>query len=69
MGNIGWGYYYVIKRKYYLIILMVDKWKELLMREIIKVSNYLMYGVIYCNGFGYLLCINIDGVFCYFFGD
>ncbi|CDY17644.1 BnaA06g34630D [Brassica napus] len=66
---VGWGHHYVTKRKYHLIIPTVDKWKEPLTRETIKASNHLMHGVIHCNGFGHLLCINTDGAFRYFSGD
>ncbi|KAF3486466.1 hypothetical protein F2Q69_00055597 [Brassica cretica] len=67
---VGWGHHYVTKRKYHLIIPRIDKWKEPLTRETIKASTHLMHGVIHCNGFGHLLCINTDDAFRnYFSGD
>ncbi|KAL0889462.1 hypothetical protein Bca101_013445 [Brassica carinata] len=66
---VGWGHHYVTKRKYHLIIPTIDKWKEPLTRESLKESTHLMHGVIHCNGFGHLLCINTDDAFHYFSGD
>ncbi|KAF8117489.1 hypothetical protein N665_0009s0017 [Sinapis alba] len=66
---VGWGHHYVTKRKYHLIIPTIDKWKEALTRESLKANTHLMHGVIHCNGFGHLLCINTDDAFHFFSGD
>ncbi|VVB03828.1 unnamed protein product [Arabis nemorensis] len=57
---VGWGNHYVSKRKYHLIIPRIDEWKKPLTKESLEVTCHLMHGVIHCNGFGHLLCINND---------
>lgn len=65
----GWGNHYVSKRKYHLIIPTSDEWKKPLTKDSLKLTSHLMHGVIHCNGFGHLLCINSDDVSNYLSGD
>ncbi|CAN8266856.1 unnamed protein product [Cochlearia groenlandica] len=55
---VGWGHHYVSKRKYHLIIPESDKWKKPLINDSLMVTSHMMHGVIHCNGYGHLLCIN-----------
>ncbi|ESQ33136.1 hypothetical protein EUTSA_v10003728mg [Eutrema salsugineum] len=55
---VGWGHHYVSKRRYHLIISKSNEWKKPLTKRSLKVTSHLMHGVIHCNGFGHLLCIN-----------
>ncbi|KAG7563257.1 Zinc finger PHD-finger [Arabidopsis suecica] len=57
---VGWGHHYVSKRKYHMIIPKIDEWNEPLTSKSLKLSSHLMHGLIHCNGFGHLLCINTD---------
>jgi len=43
-----------------MIIPNRDEWNEPLKRESLTLSSHLMHGLIHCNGFGHLLCINTD---------
>ncbi|CAA7043713.1 unnamed protein product [Microthlaspi erraticum] len=55
---VGWGHHYVSKRKYHFIIPARGKWKTPLTKDSLKLTSHLMHGVVHCNGFGHLLCIN-----------
>lgn len=43
-----------------MIIPKSDEWNEPLKEKSLKLSSHLMHGLIHCNGFGHLLCINTD---------
>lgn len=50
------------KRKYHVIIPNDDDWNKHLEDDVFDVQNHLLHGLIHCNGFGHLLCINgIEG--------
>ncbi|KAF8046077.1 hypothetical protein N665_4040s0001, partial [Sinapis alba] len=72
---VGWSHHYVSKRKYHLIITASDEWKKPLTKDSLtevtssSSSRQLMHGVIHCNGFGHLLCINNDVVSGFLSGD
>ncbi|KAG5411542.1 hypothetical protein IGI04_007861 [Brassica rapa subsp. trilocularis] len=70
---VGWSHHYVLKRKYHLIIPASDEWMKPLRKDSLEVtsssSRHLMHGVIHCNGFGHLLCINSDNVSSFLSGD
>ncbi|KAL0792860.1 hypothetical protein Bca101_064237 [Brassica carinata] len=47
-----------------------DEWNKPLTKDSLEVtSRHLLYGLIHCNGFGHLLCINRDAVSNYLSGD
>jgi predicted Ser/Thr protein kinase len=48
----------VSKRRYHLIIPKDDQWNKPLNKESLEKNNHLLHGLIHCNGFGHLLCIN-----------
>ncbi|CDP05546.1 unnamed protein product [Coffea canephora] len=54
----GWGHHFVSKRKYHLIIPEVDYWKKPLKDNFLDVRTHILYGLIHCNGYGHLICIN-----------
>ncbi|KDP25820.1 hypothetical protein JCGZ_22542 [Jatropha curcas] len=57
----GWGDNFVSKRRYHLIIPNDSEWNEQL-EGVFDLQNHLLHGLIHCNGFGHLLCINgIEG--------
>jgi len=52
----------VSKRKYHFIIPLDSEWNKPLSDDVFEVQTHLLYGLIHCNGFGHLLCINgIEG--------
>ncbi|KAK6913510.1 Zinc finger, PHD-finger [Dillenia turbinata] len=58
----GWSHHFVSKRKYHLIIPVDDEWNEPLDDGAFDVQTHLLHGLVHCNGFGHLLCINgIEG--------
>ncbi|XP_010424952.1 PREDICTED: PHD finger protein At2g01810-like [Camelina sativa] len=57
---VGWGHHYVSKRRYHMIIPKRDEWTDPLTAKSLKLSSHLMHGLVHCNGFGHLLCINSD---------
>ncbi|VFQ99703.1 unnamed protein product [Cuscuta campestris] len=58
----GWGHHLVSKTKYHFIIPADDEWNQPLSEGVLDVQTHLLHGVIHCNGFGHLLCINgIEG--------
>ncbi|KAL6219451.1 hypothetical protein ACLB2K_007210 [Fragaria x ananassa] len=54
----GWSNHFVSKRKYHMIIPMDDVWNKPLDDDIFDLSTHLLHGLIHCNGFAHLLCIN-----------
>ncbi|KAA8524837.1 hypothetical protein F0562_011260 [Nyssa sinensis] len=53
---------FVSKRRYHLIIPGDDKWNDPLEDGVFDIHSHLLHGLIHCNGFGHLLCINgIEG--------
>ncbi|KZV49766.1 PHD finger protein MALE MEIOCYTE DEATH 1 [Dorcoceras hygrometricum] len=58
----GWSNHFVSKRKYHFIIPVDDEWNKPLDEGAFDIQSHLLHGLIHCNGFGHLLCINgIDG--------
>ncbi|XP_027177678.1 PHD finger protein MALE MEIOCYTE DEATH 1 [Coffea eugenioides] len=58
----GWSHHFVSRRKYHLIIPVDGKWNKPLGRDAFDLETHLLHGLIHCNGFGHLLCINgIEG--------
>ncbi|XP_075482475.1 PHD finger protein MALE MEIOCYTE DEATH 1-like [Primulina tabacum] len=54
----GWGHHFVCKRKYHLIIPSYEKWNNPLHGDFSQFQNHSLYGLIHCNGYGHLICIN-----------
>ncbi|KAG8383670.1 hypothetical protein BUALT_Bualt04G0038000 [Buddleja alternifolia] len=58
----GWSHHFVSKRKYHLIIPGNDDWNKPLDENAFDLQTHLLHGLIHCNGFGHLICINgIEG--------
>ncbi|GAB4831620.1 hypothetical protein Ancab_005632 [Ancistrocladus abbreviatus] len=58
----GWSHHFVSKRKYHLIIPLDAEWNKPLSDSAFELQTHLLHGLIHCNGFGHLLCINgIEG--------
>ncbi|XP_038891393.1 PHD finger protein MALE MEIOCYTE DEATH 1 [Benincasa hispida] len=60
----GWSNHFVSKRKYHIIIPLDDRWNKRLDDGSFDLDDqtHLLHGLIHCNGFGHLLCINgIEG--------
>ncbi|XP_051141119.1 PHD finger protein MALE MEIOCYTE DEATH 1 [Andrographis paniculata] len=58
----GWSHHLVTKRKYHMIIPANDEWQKSLDEGAFDLQTHLLHGLIHCNGFGHLICINgIDG--------
>ncbi|XP_065850081.1 PHD finger protein MALE MEIOCYTE DEATH 1 [Euphorbia lathyris] len=58
----GWGDNFVCKRKYHVIIPVDGDWNRRLEDGVLDLHTHLLHGLIHCNGFGHLLCINgIEG--------
>ncbi|KAK9689745.1 hypothetical protein RND81_09G078100 [Saponaria officinalis] len=58
----GWNHHYMCKRKYHVIIPLDCEWNKPLDSDVFDIQTHLLHGVIHCNGFGHLLCINgFDG--------
>ncbi|KAH6773934.1 hypothetical protein C2S52_003144 [Perilla frutescens var. hirtella] len=54
----GWGHHFVCKRKYHFIIPEKENWNEPLDDDFAEFESLKLYGLIHCNGFGHLICIN-----------
>ncbi|KAK6146691.1 hypothetical protein DH2020_020560 [Rehmannia glutinosa] len=54
----GWGHHFVCKRKYYFIIPAKDDWNTPLDEDFALYDSHYLYGLIHCNGYGHLICIN-----------
>ncbi|KAL2241114.1 PHD finger protein MALE MEIOCYTE DEATH 1 [Sesamum indicum] len=58
----GWSHHFVSKRKYHFIIPGHDEWNKPLNEGAFDLQTHLLHGLIHCNGFGHLICINgIEG--------
>ncbi|KAL6543491.1 hypothetical protein OROHE_010113 [Orobanche hederae] len=58
----GWSHHFVSKRKYHLIIPVNDEWDNRLDGGAFDLQTHLLHGLIHCNGYGHLICINgIEG--------
>lgn len=58
----GWSHHFVSKRKYHMIIPVDDEWNKPLDEGVFDLQTHLLHGLIHCNGFGHLICINgIEG--------
>ncbi|KAL5743540.1 hypothetical protein ACOSQ2_026656 [Xanthoceras sorbifolium] len=58
----GWSKHFLSKRKYHVIIPIDGDWNRSLEVGVFDLHNHLLHGLIHCNGFGHLLCINgIEG--------
>ncbi|KAL5574114.1 hypothetical protein UlMin_023711 [Ulmus minor] len=65
----GWSNHLITKRKYHLLIPADNAWNKPLDESVFDVQTHLLYGLIHCNGFGHLLCINgIEGGSKYLYG-
>ncbi|XP_008777846.2 PHD finger protein MALE MEIOCYTE DEATH 1-like [Phoenix dactylifera] len=54
----GWSHHFVSKRRYHVIIPADDDWDRPLSRDAFHLHTHLLHGLLHCNGFGHLLCIN-----------
>ncbi|GMH19226.1 hypothetical protein Nepgr_021067 [Nepenthes gracilis] len=59
--HMGWSHHFVSKRKYHLIIPVDADWNKPLTDSAFGLQTHLLHGLIHCNGFGHLLCINGRG--------
>ncbi|EEF28910.1 PHD finger protein MALE MEIOCYTE DEATH 1 [Ricinus communis] len=58
----GWGDNFVTRRRYHVIIPIDEEWNKRLEEGVFDVHTHILHGLIHCNGFGHLLCINgIEG--------
>lgn len=46
------------QRKYHLIIPSYEKWDNPLHGNFSQFQSHSLYGLIHCNGYGHLICIN-----------
>ncbi|KAL5102137.1 hypothetical protein RYX36_006464 [Vicia faba] len=59
---VGWSGHFVSKRRYHFIIPMDNAWHKPLNEESLDNQSHLLHGVIHCNGYGHLVCLNgIEG--------
>ncbi|CAM8954704.1 unnamed protein product [Rhodiola kirilowii] len=54
----GWSNHFVSKRKYHVIIPADREWNKPLNEDALDDQSHLLHGLIHCNGFGHLICIN-----------
>ncbi|KAK1277272.1 PHD finger protein MALE MEIOCYTE DEATH 1 [Acorus gramineus] len=54
----GWSHHFVSKRRYHFIIPVCLDWGKHLQPPLFDVQDRVLHGLIHCNGFGHLLCIN-----------
>ncbi|XP_051145061.1 PHD finger protein At2g01810-like [Andrographis paniculata] len=54
----GWGHHFVCKRKYHFIIPAKEHWEEQLDWDLEEIRYHNLYGLIHCNGYGHLICVN-----------
>lgn len=60
--DLGWSHHYLSRRKYHMIIPLDSEWNKPLNSEVLELQTHLLHGMIHCNGFGHILCINgIEG--------
>lgn len=55
---VAWGHHMVSKSKYHFILPKRDRWDMNLKADFSTCQDHLMYGLIHCNGYGHLICIN-----------
>ncbi|KAK3421428.1 hypothetical protein EUGRSUZ_G02081 [Eucalyptus grandis] len=55
---VGWSHHFVSKRRYHFIIPREGEWAKPMSGDILELDTHLLHGMIHCNGFGHLLCIN-----------
>lgn len=55
---LGWSNHFVSKRKYHIIIPMDDEWHKPLEDGICDLPTHLLHGLIHCNGYAHLVCVN-----------
>ncbi|KAL2545761.1 PHD finger protein MALE MEIOCYTE DEATH 1 [Forsythia ovata] len=54
----GWGHHYVSKRRYHFIIPAKENRYKPLKGNFSELQNHNLHGLIHCNGYGHLICIN-----------
>ncbi|PKA49975.1 PHD finger protein MALE MEIOCYTE DEATH 1 [Apostasia shenzhenica] len=54
----GWSHHFVSRRRYHVIIPADDDWDKPLNPNAILMHSHLLHGLLHCNGFAHLLCIN-----------
>ncbi|XP_076912282.1 PHD finger protein MALE MEIOCYTE DEATH 1 [Bidens hawaiensis] len=65
----GWSHHFVSKRKYHFIIPIDDEWNKPIDNRVLDLQTHVLHGLIHCNGFGHLLCINgIEGGSSFVYG-
>ncbi|GMN32942.1 hypothetical protein TIFTF001_039223 [Ficus carica] len=65
----GWSNHYIAKKNYHFLIPIDSGWNKPLDESIFVDRSHLLYGIIHCDGFGHLLCINgIEGGSKHLFG-
>ncbi|KAL6001238.1 hypothetical protein ACLOJK_006970 [Asimina triloba] len=55
---VGWSHHFVSKRRYHMVIPSDEEWDKPLTKKVFNLQTHLLHGLIHCNGFGHLLCIN-----------
>ncbi|XP_010278538.1 PREDICTED: PHD finger protein MALE MEIOCYTE DEATH 1-like [Nelumbo nucifera] len=55
---VGWSHHFVSKRRYHMIIPEDAEWSKPLEGNVFDLHTHLLHGLIHCNGFGHLLCLN-----------
>lgn len=53
---VGWGHHYVCKRKYHFVV--SQRKEEALEVDFDRIQSHYLYGLIHCNGYGHLICVN-----------
>lgn len=46
------------KRRYHLIVPANDNWEKPLTSNCVEIGSHILHGLIHCNGYGHVLCIN-----------
>lgn len=65
----GWSHHFVSKRKYHFIIPNDKDWNKPIDVGVLDLQTHLLHGLIHCNGFGHLLCVNgIEGGSSFIYG-
>ncbi|XVF39173.1 hypothetical protein PTKIN_Ptkin01aG0014100 [Pterospermum kingtungense] len=58
----GWSDHLVSKRRYHVVMPNDGDWNKPLEDGALNMNSHLLHGLIHCNGFGHLVCINgIEG--------
>lgn len=59
---VGWSHLFLSSRNYYLIIPVDEEGNYPLTERVLHLHTHLLHGLIHCNGYGHLPCINgIEG--------